>query len=99
MTGDATDPAIIDKMPPAIGDSIGLKTNIVNPAPVWQKHHRIEALVAGAAEFLHLIEGVQTSRIKNLWILKFLCLDCRNMFLARTMTGFAGDARLQTNQL
>ena len=59
VTGDATDSRIIDKVGLALEHSVGLKPNVVNPALVCQKHDGIEALMARAAEFLHLVESVQ----------------------------------------
>jgi hypothetical protein len=55
--------------------------------------------MAGAAELLRLVEGVQILRVHDLQVFKIPCLDRRDMFLAGTVTRFARYAGHEVFQL
>ena len=89
MTGNTTDPRIA-LVSPAIKNSVGLKTDVVEAALSWHDHYLVEAVVAGAAEFLRQFVRIHASWIKDLQVFKLSSPGSRNVFFARTMTGFTG---------
>jgi hypothetical protein len=50
MTGDTTDPVVIQVVARTIKDSIRLETDIVNSPLPWQNHRLLEAGVTRATE-------------------------------------------------
>ncbi len=89
MTGDTTDPRIA-LVSSAVEYSVGLKTDIVETALPWHYHHLVEALVAGAAEFLRQFVRIHLPRIKDLQLFELASFDRGNVVFARTMTAFTG---------
>ena len=99
MTRDTTDAGVGCQMAPTIRDSIGLKADIVYSAQVRHRHHLLETFVAYAAEFLHLVERIHPCGVKDLEVFKILSFDGSQVFFARSMTAFTGDARHQMVKL
>ena len=52
VTGDAGEMRILRIVPPAVEQTIGLETNVVDASEVWHHGHRIDTPVTGPAKFL-----------------------------------------------
>jgi len=99
MTRYTTDPRINFIVSLAIKNSIWLKADIVYSTQARHQHHLLEALVTDATEFLSQIIRVQTTRVKDLEVFEILSFDGSQVFFARSMTAFTGDARHQMVKL
>ena len=81
-------------MPATIEYPVRLKSNVVDRRLPLHEHRLLEARVACSTKRLRKLVRAQTTRIKNLRLVKLLLLYRNQMFLEWSMKGFKFDSGL-----
>src|SRR5947208_13076914 len=92
VAGDASKASVVYEMAAAVEDSVGLEAYVRSAALTRERHHRVEALVARAAELLRQLEGVQVRRVEDVRVFQILRARGGDVTLAGAVARLATDA-------
>jgi hypothetical protein len=90
VAGGATDPPVIG-VTFAVEDAVGLEADVVDPQ-TSEQGKLIAHAMAGGAEILCQLVAAEAGRIEDQFGARLPRLARRDMFSARSMTGFTPDA-------
>src|SRR5687768_12703705 len=99
VAGRAAHAAVVCEVAAAVEDAVGLEAHVGRAALILKPHHRVEALVARAAELLRQLHPAEPGRVVDVQVLQVLRPDRRDVPLAGAVARLAADARRGRLQL